>query len=104
MSFTPEQVRKVAHLARLSLSEAEVARLSTDLTNVLAYMEQLNELDIPDVKAATHVIPTPMPERPDTVRSWLSRDEALANTAETKDGLVIVPRIVADAADAADAG
>lgn len=99
MKFTPETVRKVATLARLKLSDAEVERLAGELSAILEHVEQLNQLDTSGVEPTSHAVAMQSPERLDRPRTWLTREQALKNAPEQRDGLVAVPRIIGDAVE-----
>lgn len=94
MALTPEEVRKVALLARLELDDAEVARQSKHLNDLLAQFEKLQELDVTDIEPTSHSIPVFNVFREDAARPSLPREEALQNAPEQRDGCFIVPRIV----------
>jgi aspartyl-tRNA(Asn)/glutamyl-tRNA(Gln) amidotransferase subunit C len=89
-----EDVLRVAELARLELTSAEVDLFTRQLAGILEYMEQIRELDTTDVTPTSHVINRPT-DRPDEPRPTLPRHEALANApdAATEAGLFKVPRV-----------
>jgi aspartyl-tRNA(Asn)/glutamyl-tRNA(Gln) amidotransferase subunit C len=86
-----EQVLHVARLARLELSEEEVARMSEELSAVADYIEKIGELDLEGVPATTHVVEVSNALRPDVVRPSLPREVALANAPAVADGGFLVP-------------
>ena len=86
-----EQVLHVARLARLELSEDEVARMSAELSAVLGHIEKIGELDLDGVKPTTHVVEVSNALRPDVVDPSLPRDVALANAPAVADGGFRVP-------------
>jgi aspartyl-tRNA(Asn)/glutamyl-tRNA(Gln) amidotransferase subunit C len=86
-----EQVLHVARLARLELSEDEVARMATELSKVLDHIEKIEALDLTDVPPTTHVVDVPNALRPDEPRESLPRDVALANAPATQDDGFLVP-------------
>jgi aspartyl-tRNA(Asn)/glutamyl-tRNA(Gln) amidotransferase subunit C len=94
MELSPAEVRKVALLARLELSDEEVERQGKHLNALLAQFEKLQELDVTGVEPTSHSIPVFNVMREDVARPSLSRDEVLANAPEARDGCFIVPRIV----------
>ena len=92
-----EQVLHVARLARLELSEDEVARMSEELSDVLGHIEKIGELDLEGVAPTTHVVEVSNALRPDVVRASLPRGAALANAPAVADGGFLVPSPQADA-------
>ncbi len=88
-----EWVRKIAHLARLKLTEEEEELFSKQLGDILDFVEQLGELDTSEVEPYLQDIEeTPM--REDKPGESLSQEEALKNAPERDDGFFVVPRIV----------
>ncbi|MHC1728645.1 MAG: Asp-tRNA(Asn)/Glu-tRNA(Gln) amidotransferase subunit GatC [Syntrophobacteraceae bacterium] len=94
MKITREEVRHVADLARLELSEAEEERMTGQMNGILEYMEKLNELDTEGITPTTHAILLQNVFRDDVVRDSLEREKALANAPETDDVNFIVPKII----------
>jgi aspartyl-tRNA(Asn)/glutamyl-tRNA(Gln) amidotransferase subunit C len=86
-----EQVLHVARLARLELTEDEVARMSQELSAVADYIEKINELDLDGVPPTTHVVEVSNALRPDVVIASLAHDVALANAPSAADGGFRVP-------------
>jgi aspartyl-tRNA(Asn)/glutamyl-tRNA(Gln) amidotransferase subunit C len=86
-----DQVLHVARLARLELSEEEVARMSKELSDVLGHIEKIGELDLTDVPPTTHVIEVSNALRPDEPEPSLPREVALANAPAVADGGFLVP-------------
>jgi aspartyl-tRNA(Asn)/glutamyl-tRNA(Gln) amidotransferase subunit C len=79
MSLSLDQVRKVARLARLELPEADLARMQQQLSAILDYVEQLNELDTENVEPLAHPLPVQNVFRPDEPAPSLPVDAALQN-------------------------
>ena len=94
MPITREEVEYVAHLSRLALTEAEMARFAVQLDAILSYMEKLNELDTEGVEPMVHGIEAPERVRHDEVGESLPRQEALQNAPESSEGCFKVPRII----------
>jgi aspartyl-tRNA(Asn)/glutamyl-tRNA(Gln) amidotransferase subunit C len=94
MALTPEEVRHVAHLARLSLKPEEVERFTRQLNDILAYMEKLQELDTTGVTPMAHVVPLASVFREDRVTESLPRELSLKNAPSREDGAFLVPRII----------
>ncbi|MCX7793225.1 MAG: Asp-tRNA(Asn)/Glu-tRNA(Gln) amidotransferase subunit GatC [Thermodesulfovibrionales bacterium] len=94
MKISLEEVSHIAHLARLSLSEEEKERFSLQLSNILTYMEKLNELDTSKIEPTSHVIPLKNVFRDDRVESSLLSEDALRNAPDRVDNFFRVPRII----------
>jgi len=92
-----EQVLHVARLARLELTEDEVARMSDELSDVLGNIEKIGELDLDGVPPTTHVVEVSNALRPDVVEPSLPRDVALASAPAVAAGGFLVPSPQADA-------
>jgi aspartyl-tRNA(Asn)/glutamyl-tRNA(Gln) amidotransferase subunit C len=86
-----DQVLHVARLARLALTEAEVERMSSELSAVLGHIENMNRLDLDGVEPTTHVISVENVLRPDVPRPSLPRDQALELAPDAADGGFRVP-------------
>jgi aspartyl-tRNA(Asn)/glutamyl-tRNA(Gln) amidotransferase subunit C len=87
-------VRYVAQLARLDLSEAEVAKFQAQLGQVLAYVEQLKELDVAGVEPTAHAQQVSNVFREDEARPGLEQSAALANAPRSVNGLIVVPKVI----------
>jgi aspartyl-tRNA(Asn)/glutamyl-tRNA(Gln) amidotransferase subunit C len=94
MKITPEEVRYVAKLARLSLSEAEVTETTLQLDRILSYVEKLDELDTSSVLPSTHALAVSNAFREDELRQSLSQQEALANGPLQNGEAFVVPRVI----------
>lgn len=90
------QVRHVAKLARLDLTDEEVARFSTQLSAVLDYMEKLNELDTDSVEPLAHCLPIHNIFREDVVTESLGTELALENAPQHFENFFKVPKILDD--------
>jgi aspartyl-tRNA(Asn)/glutamyl-tRNA(Gln) amidotransferase subunit C len=90
----PEEVREIAVLARLALTDAEIARMTRDLDAILGHIEALRELDTTSTEPMTHAVPFDCPLRPDVEEPPLSVDEALRNAPRRDQNFFQVPRIV----------
>jgi aspartyl-tRNA(Asn)/glutamyl-tRNA(Gln) amidotransferase subunit C len=86
-----DQVLHVARLARLELSEEEVARMSKELSDVLGHIEKIGELDLADVPPTTHVVEVSNALRPDEPEPSLPREVALASAPAVAAGGFLVP-------------
>lgn len=87
MALTTQDVSHVARLARLSLSAEELERMRSQLSDILAYIEMLQEVDVSDVAPTAQVTGLATVMRPDAVTERLSRDEALANAPDQREGM-----------------
>jgi aspartyl-tRNA(Asn)/glutamyl-tRNA(Gln) amidotransferase subunit C len=85
------QVLHVARLARLQLTDEEVARMSTELSSILGHIEKLSELDLTDVPPTTHVVAVGSALRPDVVRESLPREVAFSQAPDIADDGFRVP-------------
>jgi aspartyl-tRNA(Asn)/glutamyl-tRNA(Gln) amidotransferase subunit C len=86
-----EQVLHVARLARLELSDDEVGRMATELSDILGHVEKIAELQLDDVPPTTHVVEVENALRPDVPQPSLPREVALAEAPATQDGGFLVP-------------
>ncbi len=96
MALTADEVRHVARLARLALDDDEVAELAPELSEILAYADQVGEVAADDVAATTHPFALANVARPDEPRPSLARDAVLAGAPEVEQDRFAVPRIVAE--------
>lgn len=94
MALTITEVEHVAQLARLTLSEQEKEALAEQLSAILTYVDQLNELPTDGVEPLSHILPIFNIFRPDTVRPSPSREDMLANAPLPEEGQYKVPKIV----------
>ena len=84
----------VAHLARMHLTDAEKAKISAQLKNILAYVAKLNELDVSRVEPTAHATPLSNVFRQDEEEPSIDRDKVLKNAPEQARDLFIVPKIL----------
>ncbi len=94
MTLTPEDVAQVALLARLRVSPAEVEMFTEQLTKIVGFVEQLNELDTSNVEPLAHGVEVHNVFREDKVEPALPRAAALANAPEHNDECFIVPVVI----------
>lgn len=92
--ISEEQVRHVAHLARLAISDEEVATFTAQLDSIIQFAEQLNELDTTGVKPTSHVLDMKNVLREDKSEPGLPREEVLKNAPDHEDGQIRVPAII----------
>jgi aspartyl-tRNA(Asn)/glutamyl-tRNA(Gln) amidotransferase subunit C len=88
------EVLRIAKLARLILTDAEVDALATDLGSILAYVQKLKELDVSEVLPTSHAIELPTKWRADKPVPGLTHERALANAPEPLAGGFGVPKII----------
>ncbi|MCA9602156.1 MAG: Asp-tRNA(Asn)/Glu-tRNA(Gln) amidotransferase subunit GatC [Myxococcales bacterium] len=89
-----DEVRHVARLARIALSEDEVVRLQRELDPVLDYVAALSAVDVDGVPPTMHVQDMPAELRADAVEPMLDRDVALAQAPSPEDGAFAVPKVL----------
>jgi aspartyl-tRNA(Asn)/glutamyl-tRNA(Gln) amidotransferase subunit C len=94
MSVDAATVRRIAHLARIAVAEDEVEHLRAELNAILAFVEQLSEVDVEGVEPMTSVIPMEMKKRPDEVTDGGIPDDILKNAPAAQDGFFVVPKVV----------
>ncbi len=94
MSVDKETVRKVARLARIAVPEQRLEPLAAELNGILAWIEQLNEVDVAGVEPLTTPVPMTLPMREDVVTDGDIRDQVLANAPASADGFFVVPKVV----------
>ena len=94
MTLEPEGILDIAHLARLRLSEDDVARYAGELSGILAFIEQMNAVDTTGVIPMAHPLDMTQPLRADVVTERDRREEYQTSAPAVRDGLYIVPRVV----------
>jgi aspartyl-tRNA(Asn)/glutamyl-tRNA(Gln) amidotransferase subunit C len=94
MSVDADTVRRIAHLARIAVAEDEVEPLQGELNAILAFVEQLQEVDVEGVEPMTSVTPMEMKKRADVVTDGGIRDDVLKNAPATENGFFLVPKVV----------
>lgn len=95
MSIDEKTVRKVAKLARLALPEERVGPMAAELNGIMAWIEQLNEVDIGGVEPMTSAVEgLSLPMREDAVTDGGDPDRVLKNAPKAEDGFFVVPKVV----------
>jgi aspartyl-tRNA(Asn)/glutamyl-tRNA(Gln) amidotransferase subunit C len=94
MSVSPEQVRHIAKLARIAMSDEEIERLVPELNNILGWVEQLGEVNTDGIEPLATVIDQQLRLRDDVVTDGGLRDEVLANAPEAQHGFFAVPKVI----------
>ena len=94
MSADADTVRRIAQLARIALAEDEVEHLREELNAILAFVEQLSEVNVDGIEPMTSVIPMQMKKRADMVTDGGIADEILKNAPAAEDHFFAVPKVV----------
>lgn len=94
MSVDAQQVRHVAKLARIAMSDAEVEAMVPELNNILSWVEQLGEVNTDGVEPLTAVIENKLRLREDEVTDGDCRDDILANAPAAQHGFFGVPKVI----------
>ena len=94
MSVNESQVRHVATLARLALSDAEIDKMVPELNNILGWVEQLGEVNTDGVEPLTAVIDLKLRLRDDVVTDADLRDAVLLNAPDAQHGFFAVPKVI----------
>ncbi len=94
MSVDADTVRRIAHLARIAVAEEEVEHLRGELNAILAFVEQLSEVNVEGVEPMTSVIPMEMKKRPDRVTDGGIADDIVRNAPAAEDHFFVVPKVV----------
>lgn len=94
MSLTRKEVEKIAHLARLELSEQEIPGYTENLSRILALVEQMNAVDTTGVEPMAHPQDTLLRLRPDAVTETDQRAEFQQVAPKTEAGLYLVPKVI----------
>ena len=94
MSVTKDDVRKVARLSRIAVAEEKLETLAGELTGIMGWIEQLNEVDIEGVEPITSVVEAKLPMRDDVVTDGDIQTEVLANAPKSDEGFFVVPKSV----------
>ena len=94
MSVDTDTVRRIAHLARIAVAEDEMEHLKGELNAILAWVEQLGEVDVEDVEPMTSVTPMKMKMRADTVTDGGIPDDIVKNAPASEDNFFLVPKVV----------
>jgi aspartyl-tRNA(Asn)/glutamyl-tRNA(Gln) amidotransferase subunit C len=94
MSVDAATVRRIAHLARIAVTDDEVPHLQGELNAMLAFVEQLSEVDVEGVEPMTSVTPMVMKKRADVVTVGNIEEAVLSNAPATEDHFFLVPKVV----------
>jgi aspartyl-tRNA(Asn)/glutamyl-tRNA(Gln) amidotransferase subunit C len=94
MSVDAATVKKIASLARIAITDEEVAKIAPELDNILGWIEQLGEVDCTGVEPMTAVIANTLRLRDDVVTDGGKRDAVLANAPQAEHGFFTVPKVI----------
>jgi len=92
--LTKEDVKYIAALARIDVQEDKLEGFTKTLGGIVQYVEQLQELDVENVKPTSHAVPVGNVFRPDVIKPSLTNQEAIAIAVEAKDGSFKVPLVI----------
>lgn len=94
MSLQKADVEKIAHLARISLSEADIPLYTHHLSNILAFVEQMNRVDTASLTPMAHPLEATARLRPDIVSETNQRDHFQTIAPQVEAGLYLVPKVI----------
>ena len=94
MTLDRAAVARIARLARIRVADDELDHLSGELSNILGWVEQLNEVDVAGVEPMTSVVETDQPGRADAVEDGGYAEKIVANAPETRDHYFLVPKVI----------
>ena len=94
MSVDAVTVRRIAHLARIAVDDAEVPHLQDELNAILAFVEQLQEVNVDGVEPMTSVTPMKMKKRVDVVTDGGNAEAVVGNAPASEDHLFLVPKVI----------
>ena len=94
MSIDTDTARRVAHLARIAVKDEALPKLAGELSAVLAFMEQLNEVDVTGIEPMTSVTPMRLARRTDQVTDGGMQAAVLSNAPDAREGFFAVPKVV----------
>ena len=94
MSIDKDTARRAAHLARIEVAEEELDHLAQELSGILDFMEQLNEVDIEGVEPMTSVTAMRLKRREDVVTDGNIQAKILSNAPDAREGFFAVPKVV----------
>jgi aspartyl-tRNA(Asn)/glutamyl-tRNA(Gln) amidotransferase subunit C len=94
MSVDADTVRRIAHLARIKVADDEIEHLQGELNAILAFFEQLSEIDLEGVEPMTSVTPMQMKKRSDEVTDGGDAEAVLANAPAREDNFFLVPKVI----------
>ncbi|HKJ10740.1 MAG TPA: Asp-tRNA(Asn)/Glu-tRNA(Gln) amidotransferase subunit GatC [Gammaproteobacteria bacterium] len=94
MALDPSEVRNIAHLARLGIDEQDIPAYARNLSDILAFVEQLNAVDTSDIAPLAHPLDATQRLRPDAVTEADQRDHFQSIAPQVEAGLFLVPKVI----------
>ena len=94
MTLKKDDINKVAHLARLELSSSEIDRLTTDMNNIIGYIDKLAELETDSVEPTSHAVPVTNAFREDKRKDYFTVEKGLSNAPDSENGSFKVPKVI----------
>lgn len=94
MALSPEEVKKIAFLARLSIQEENIEQYSEDLSGILDLVEQMNAANVDDIEPMAHPQDAMQRLRDDEVTEVNQREKLMSNAPSQQDGLFLVPKVL----------
>jgi aspartyl-tRNA(Asn)/glutamyl-tRNA(Gln) amidotransferase subunit C len=94
MSIDKDTAARVANLARISIPDEELENVAKELSSIIGFMEQLNEVNVDNVDPMTSVTPTLLKKRTDVVNDGNQQSKILSNAPDTREGFFAVPKVV----------
>ncbi|MBI2982496.1 MAG: Asp-tRNA(Asn)/Glu-tRNA(Gln) amidotransferase subunit GatC [Deltaproteobacteria bacterium] len=94
MKLSPEEVRKISELARLEMNPAEIEKYSAQLSNILSFVERLNELDVSGIEPTAHAISVPTPMQSDEPAEFKNQEEVLSQVPDREGRFFKVPKVI----------
>ncbi|MFV0430870.1 MAG: Asp-tRNA(Asn)/Glu-tRNA(Gln) amidotransferase subunit GatC [Alphaproteobacteria bacterium] len=94
MSLTIDEIKRIAFLSRIKVNEEELNAMSEDLSAILAWIEQLQQVDVENVEPLASVVELTQPMRKDEITDGKQQEKVLANAPDAEDGYFTVPKVV----------
>ena len=94
MSIDKDTAARVANLARISIPDGELENVAKELSNIIGFLEQLDEVNVDNVEPMTSVTPTVLKKRTDVVNDGNQQSKVLSNAPDTREGFFAVPKVV----------
>ena len=94
MSLSPDEVKSIAFLARLSIKEENIEQYSQDLSNIFGLVEQMNAADVDNIEPMAHPQDAMQRLRDDVVTETNQREKLMSNAPQTEAGLFLVPKVL----------
>lgn len=94
MSLTKDDVKKIAHLARLNMPEEDLARFTPQLAGIIDFVEQMSSIDTSQIEPLAHPLDLSQRQRPDVVTEPNQREAAQAIAPKVEAGLYLVPQVI----------